>query len=64
MDTQRMRALLDKRDEIDRELIELVTGNGTKKPVKCSACGQDGHTARTCANKVPPPPPPDAFAGQ
>jgi len=69
MDTQRIRQLLDRRDEIDRELAEAVSGNGNgnghKKTVKCSACGEEGHTARTCTNKpAPPPPVNDAFAGQ
>lgn len=51
MDTQRIRALLDKRDEIDRELAEIVTGNAQKKGVTCSHCGESGHTARTCPKK-------------
>jgi hypothetical protein len=65
MDTNKIRALLDRRDDIDRELAEALTA---KKSVKCSACGEEGHTARTCtARQSPPPPPPpqsDAFAGQ
>lgn len=55
MDANRIRTLLDKREEIDREIVELVSGNGTKKAVKCSVCGDEGHTARTCTKKVEPP---------
>jgi hypothetical protein len=54
MDTQKIRTLLDKREEIDRELVELVSGNvGTsaKKSVKCSHCAEEGHTARNCPHK-------------
>lgn len=60
MDTQRIRQLLTRRDEIDRELVELVTGNGQKKPVTCSACGAEGHTARTCTKKQATPDEPSA----
>ena len=62
MDTQRIRQLLDRRDEIDRELVELVSGQA-KKAVKCSTCGEEGHTARTCTKKqvAPPVPPPPVF---
>lgn len=55
MDTNRLRLLLDKRDEIDRELVSLVTGNGSaplKKPVKCSSCGDTSHTARNCPQRM------------
>lgn len=51
MDTNRIRQLLDKRDDIDREFVEIV--GGQKKPVRCSHCGGDGHTARTCAMRQP-----------
>ena len=66
MDTQRIRALLDKRDEIDRELTELVTGTAQKKTLTCSVCGGP-HTARTCPNKPAPQTNgngSDPFAGQ
>lgn len=52
IDTKRMRDLLDRRDAIDRELAEIVSGNAPKKPVRCSSCGEDGHTARTCSKRV------------
>ena len=49
IDTSRIRNLLDKRDEIDRELSEAL---GQKKSVTCSHCSQQGHTARSCPQKV------------
>ena len=54
MDTQRLRQLIDKRDDIDREIADIVTGNATtsKKAIRCSACNQEGHTARTCPRKL------------
>ena len=48
IDTQRIRALLDKRDALDAELANALTG---KKTIKCGNCGEEGHTVRTCANK-------------
>ena len=53
LDTQRIRNLLDKRDEIDRELAAIFTGNGMKerKAQRCSVCEQEGHTARTCLER-------------
>lgn len=53
IDTTRIRALLDKRDEIDQELAGLFAG--TKKTVTCSLCNQQGHTARSCPNKLQSP---------
>lgn len=65
MDTQKIRQLLDRRDELDREIAEAVGGgNGTKKAVKCSACGEEGHTARTCTKKQSNGAAADPFAGQ
>ena len=54
MDTNRIRQLLDQRDELDRELASAVNGatnstSNTRKPASCSKCGEEGHTARTCA---------------
>lgn len=49
LDTQRVRDLLDKRDQIDQELTELFSQtNKERKPITCSKCGESGHTARTC----------------
>jgi hypothetical protein len=50
IDTQRIRSLLDKRDAIDEELKAALAGE--KKSITCSACNQQGHTARSCPNKV------------
>lgn len=47
IDTARIRALLDKRDEIDLEIVAAL-GNAPKKPIKCGTCQQEGHSARTC----------------
>lgn len=59
MDIQRIKSLLNKREEVDRELVALITG-GEKKAVVCSNCKEEGHTARTCPKKdaVPVQPPP------
>lgn len=53
MDTNRVRQLLDKRDELDREIVALVT-EGTpkeKRAQKCSVCGDTAHSARTCPQR-------------
>lgn len=49
MDIDKLRALLDKRDAVDREIIELVLAG--KKQVTCSLCQQQGHTARSCKQR-------------
>ena len=60
MDSQRIRHLLDQRDEIDRELVMLVSGaapsatTSTRRPATCSLCGKDGHNARACPDKTTP----------
>jgi len=51
LDVTRIRELLDKRDEIDQELQSLVTGTKERKVQRCSKCGEEGHTARTCPKK-------------
>jgi hypothetical protein len=45
--------LIRRRDEIDEQLIALLGGELKKKTVKCSNCGETGHTARTCPNRQP-----------
>lgn len=50
IDTQRIRVLLDKRDEIDAELAQALAG-APKKAIKCGTCQQEGHTARTCPQR-------------
>lgn len=51
MDTQKLRELLNKRDEIDAEIAAAVLGASKqpRAPQKCGKCGQEGHSARTCA---------------
>jgi hypothetical protein len=51
----RLVELRDIRDKANAE-IESILGGGTpkeRKPVKCSKCGNEGHTARTCPSKLP-----------
>lgn len=41
--------LIEKRDEIERRLAEIIGGDATvRRANKCSRCGQEGHTAKTC----------------
>jgi hypothetical protein len=53
LDTQKLRDLCDRRDEIDAEIATLVTGAAKKerKSLSCSKCGSPDHTARTCPQK-------------
>lgn len=53
MDTARLRQLLDKRDELDREIVALVTEGVPKerRAQKCSICGDAAHSARTCPQR-------------
>jgi hypothetical protein len=43
--------LIRRREEIDEQLMMLLCGETKKKPVKCSHCGESGHTARTCPSR-------------
>jgi len=44
--------LIQKREEIDRQLEAiLVGGTFTTRKLKCSICGSDHHTARTCPQR-------------
>lgn len=51
LDVNKMRELLDKRDEIDDQIAALVAGNKERKPQRCSVCLAEGHSARTCPKK-------------
>ena len=51
MDTAKIRALLDKRDEIGQELASIFAGTKERKAQRCSRCQQEGHSARTCPQK-------------
>lgn len=48
LDTQKVRELLDRRDQIDAELQAMFATGKEKKPIKCGKCGAEGHSARTC----------------
>jgi len=49
MDTNRIRALLDKRDELDAEIVALVSGGSKeRKAQKCGRCGDTSHNIRNC----------------
>lgn len=43
--------LIRRREEIDEHLNALLCGELKKKPIKCSSCGESGHTARTCPTR-------------
>ena len=55
MDTQRLRELLDQRDQLDEEIARAVGSTVTtkkeRKPLTCGICGSESHTARTCSQK-------------
>ena len=54
MDIDRIKALITKREEIDREIREAVSGGEKeRKAIACSICG-GAHTARTCPQKPAP----------
>jgi hypothetical protein len=48
----RIKQLIELKEQTDAELDTLI-GGGTleRKKVKCSRCGTEGHTARTCPQK-------------
>jgi hypothetical protein len=52
-----IKALLEKRKEIDKQLADFdyreekkSEPKGEKRQVTCSNCGEKGHTTRTCQN--------------
>lgn len=52
MDIELLKELIEKREEIDEQILAAAGCKPKeRKTVKCSNCGVDGHTARTC--KVP-----------
>jgi len=51
----RARNLIQQRDEIDAELAMMLGVTvRTKKTLRCSKCGEEGHNAKTCAAQPPP----------
>jgi hypothetical protein len=46
--------LIRKREEIDEQLTALLCGEVKKKTVRCSSCGEAGHTARSCPARTTP----------
>lgn len=53
MDTARIREITLKIEELQQELRSIVGSAPQKKPVKCSVCGGENHTARNCDAKHP-----------
>jgi hypothetical protein len=52
----RIKALIEKREELDAEISELLGGAvREKRSPKCSVCGEAGHRATTCPAKVAEP---------
>ncbi len=45
--------LIAQREEIDRQLCDLFAGVAvSKKHTRCSHCGQEGHNAKTCPDRI------------
>jgi hypothetical protein len=45
------KGLIAKREDIDRQLLELFGGNAHAKTERaCKTCGQTGHSARKCTS--------------
>jgi hypothetical protein len=44
----RAKELIARREEIDTELSQLMNGTFAKRVQRCSKCGEEGHSARTC----------------
>ena len=53
IDTIKIRELLDKRDAIDKEIVEAILAQKPeRKPQACGMCGETGHSSRTCPKKT------------
>ena len=52
MDIQRAKELIAQRERIDAELVSIFSIGKERKPLSCSKCGEEGHTARTCQKKA------------
>lgn len=53
MDTQKLRDLLNKRDELDAEIASTVLGASKqpRAPQTCSLCKSTEHSARKCPQR-------------
>ncbi|GGI29842.1 hypothetical protein [Bradyrhizobium guangdongense] len=51
-DVEKAKRLIEEREEIDRQLVAIFSGGASKARAaqKCSKCGKEGHTARTCTD--------------
>jgi hypothetical protein len=48
----RIKQLIELKEQTDAELEALIGGGSyERKKTKCSRCGGEGHTARTCPEK-------------
>lgn len=58
-DIAKAKELIEQREDIDRQLVEIFGGNSVKSRAaqKCSKCNKEGHTARTCPEKETGMPP-------
>lgn len=50
-DIAKAKELIEQREEIDRQLAALFSGGKARSGHKCSKCGKEGHSARTCTEK-------------
>ena len=49
----RIKELIDQKEAIDGELSELIGGGEMKrKTIRCGHCGAEGHSARSCPQKM------------
>ncbi|MCP1751952.1 hypothetical protein [Bradyrhizobium elkanii] len=49
----RVKDLIDKREQLDAELYELLGGTARERRIpKCSICNEPGHRASTCPSKA------------
>jgi hypothetical protein len=62
VDIQKLKDLIEQREKaetqvqkIDADIINMVNGaKKERKPLTCSVCGSEEHTARTCPTKKAP----------
>jgi hypothetical protein len=44
----RIRELITEQERIETELGTLIAGGKERKTQRCSKCGEEGHSSRTC----------------